>query len=238
MDVPQADSSQVVLIVEDDEAVAETLELYLRHAGYAVIVEHDGREGLARALRRDIALVVLDWMIPGLNGYEVCRQLRTASTVPVIMLTARTAEDDRVRALETGADDYVPKPFSPREVVARVQALLRRAGPSAAASPPPARRVGDLEIDAWRREVRVSGRPVAVTPAEFKLLETLAQHPGRTFTREELLARAFGPDYEGFDRTVDTHVTNLRRKLEASGSPRIIATVHGVGYRMVAPDVQ
>ena len=228
----------VILIVEDDAVVVETLTVYLEHAGYDVATARDGPSGLARAGQPDVALVVLDWMLPGLDGYEVCRRLRAVSAVPVLMLTARTSEDDRVRGLEGGADDYVPKPFSPREVVARVQALLRRAGDRAAGAAPEPLRVGDLEVDRWRREARVAGDGVALTPTEFRLLETLARSPGRTFTREELVARAFGPDYDGLDRTVDSHITNLRRKLGADRGRRYIATVHGVGYRLVGSDDQ
>jgi len=228
--------SSRILIVEDDEVVADTLRLYLEHAGYVVETVGDGEVGLARAQEPGVALVVLDWMIPGSSGYEVVRRLRAVSKVPILMLTARTAEGDRVRGLETGADDYVPKPFSPREVVARVQALLRRAGTSAVEGAPPPLRIGALEVDAWHRSVRIANRVVALTPTEFRLLETLARHPGRTFTRDELVARTFGPDYEGLDRTVDTHVTNLRRKLEDQRTPRYIVTVHGLGYRLMAPD--
>ena len=218
-----------ILVIEDDAVVAETLTLYLERAGYRVEVLRDGQAGLARAQAGDVALVVLDWMLPGLSGPDVCRRLRRVSSVPILMLTARTAEDDRLRGFETGADDYVPKPFSPREVVARVQALLRRTGGGAAPEPPPLT-IGEVEVDPVRRAVRVGGQPVPVTATELRLLETLARHPGRTFTREELVARALGPDYEGLDRTIDTHVTNLRRKLESAGAPRTIATVHGIGY--------
>jgi DNA-binding response OmpR family regulator len=241
-------SASRVLIVEDDAVVAETLTTYLEHAGFAVVAAADGPSGLARAQQPDVALVILDWMVPGMSGPEVCRRLRSASSVPVLMLTARTSEDDRLHGFDTGADDYVGKPFSPREVVARVQALLRRSGrtPSAAPATRPPTVVGPLEIDHFRREVRVEGRVVAVTPTELRLLEALASHPGRTFTRDELVARAFGPDYEGLDRTVDVHVTNLRRKLDQATrastssdvgqgfSPaRLIQTVHGLGYRLV-----
>jgi DNA-binding response OmpR family regulator len=225
----------LVLIVEDDEVVANTLVLYLEHAGHTVATARDGISGLERATQSDVSLVVLDWMLPGLNGYEVCRRLRAVSNVPIIMLTARTSEEDRVRGLDGGADDYVPKPFSPREVVARVHALLRRAG-DPGAEPAEPTRVGDLEVDHWRREARLAGQAVGLTPTEFRLLETLARHPGRTFTREELIARTFGPDYEGLDRTVDTHVTNLRRKLEPQGGHRYIVTVHGLGYRLALSD--
>jgi DNA-binding response OmpR family regulator len=226
--------SQIV-VIEDDVVVAETLKLYLGHAGYEVDVVRDGIAGLTRAQADDVALVVLDWMLPGLSGPEVCRRLRRASSVPILMLTARTAEADRLRGFETGADDYVSKPFSPREVVARVQALLRRAGSGDAPEPPPIR-IGNLEIDLVRRSVHVGRTAVTLTATELKLLETLARRPGRAFTREELVARALGPDYDGLDRTIDTHITNLRRKLEAGGGPRLIATVHGIGYRIPAMD--
>ena len=220
-----------VLLVEDDRVVVETLTTYLEHAGFDVSGTGDGADGLARAQAPDVALVILDWMVPGMSGPEVCRRLRAVSSVPVLMLTARTAEDDRVRGLETGADDYVPKPFSPREVVARVQALLRRSAtsPGGARATRPPTTVGDLEVDHFKREVRVAGVLVALTPTEFRLVEALVTHPGRTFTREELVARAFGPDYDGLDRTVDVHITNLRRKLDA-GVRSTIHTVHGVGY--------
>ena len=225
-----------VLIVEDDPVVVETLTTYLEHAGFDVIAAANGADGLARAQAPDVAVVILDWMVPGMNGPEVCRRLRAVSTVPVLMLTARTAEDDRVRGLETGADDYVPKPFSPREVVARVQALLRRSPAAGGGTTRPPTSVGELEVDHFKREVRLAGTLVTLTPTEFRLLEALATHPGRTFAREELLSRAFGPDYDGLDRTVDTHITNLRRKLNAGGSHALIQTVHGVGYRLMVPE--
>jgi DNA-binding response OmpR family regulator len=224
-----------VLVVEDDRVVGETLQLYLEHAGYRVTVVADGAGGAARAIAPDVAVVILDWLLPGMSGYDVCRAVRARSRVPILMLTARTTEDDRVRGLEAGADDYVAKPFSPREIVARVQALLRRAGAPASDAAAPTR-AGPLEIDHFRREVRVGGAPVPLTPTELKLIEALARAPGRTFTREELVARAFGPDYDGADRTVDTHITNLRRKLEHGGCPQAVITVHGVGYRLAGPE--
>jgi DNA-binding response OmpR family regulator len=226
-----------VLIVEDDAVVRETLTLYLEQAGFTVSTAATGPDGLARAAGADVSLVVLDLMIPGMSGQEVCRRLREQSRVPVIMLTARAAEDDRVSGLELGADDYVTKPFSPREVVARVQALLRRTGGSPAPDAPAVLRLGDLEVDPWARCARVGARAVALTPTEFRLLETLVRTPGRVFSREELVARAFGPGYDGIDRTIDVHVTNLRRKLEAGGAPRYIQTSHGQGYRAAAPAV-
>jgi DNA-binding response OmpR family regulator len=235
-----------IVVIEDDAVVAETLTLYLEHAGYSVVTAADGREGLALARQPGVALVILDLMIPVVSGQQVCRALRETSRVPILMLTARTSEDDRVAGLEMGADDYVPKPFSPREVVARVQALLRRAGkPGSNSSDPAARanadvlRAGSLEIDRWSRQVRVDGQPITLTPTELRLLEALARNPGRTFTRDELVARAFGPDYDGLDRTIDTHITNLRRKLDSPtglrpGHRGVIVTVHGIGYKLAA----
>jgi DNA-binding response OmpR family regulator len=222
-----------VLVVEDDAVVAETLTLYLQRAGFDVVVARDGMSGLRLARERGVALVVLDLMIPAMSGHEVCRRLRAESAVPILMLTARASEDDRVAGLELGADDYVCKPFSPREVVARVQALLRRSSAEPSAPPAPLR-VGRLEVDLFARQARLDGRPVALTPTEFRLLEALARHPGRAFTRDELVARAFGPDFEGLDRTVDVHITNLRRKIEPGPEPRYVLTVHGVGYRLAS----
>jgi len=223
-----------ILIIEDDSVVAYTLKLYLEHAGYEPVIASDGVSGLEIASGKDVALVILDLMIPGISGHEVCKRLRQTSTVPIMMLTARASEDDRVSGLELGADDYVPKPFRPREVVARVQALLRRASPQLAAPPPPIV-VGQLEINCWGRSVRLRGQSVALTPTEFRLLEAFARSPGRVFTREELLARVFGPDFDGMDRTIDVHITNLRRKIEADAEDHYIVTVHGVGYRLGDP---
>lgn len=228
-----------ILVIEDDAVVTETLTLYLEQAGFRVASASNGPAGLALASApaEDIALVILDLMIPGMSGQDVCRRLRAVSTVPIIMLTARASENDRVAGLELGADDYVPKPFSPREVVARVQALLRRAAraPGGEGMPPPIV-IGALQIDTWRRLARIAGRDAQLTPTEFKLLETLGNSPGRAFTREELLSRAFGPGYDGLDRTVDVHITNLRKKLEAGDGARYVQTVHGVGYRLATPD--
>lgn len=224
-----------VVIIEDDAVVADTLRLYLEQAGYQVADARDGIRGLELARSCETSLVILDLMIPGISGREVCRRLRQESTVPVLMLTARASEDDRVAGLELGADDYVPKPFRPREVVARVQALLRRTS-SQPSTPPAPITIGELQVNPWGRSVRLRGEPIPVTPTEFRILETLARSPGRVFTREELVARAFGPDFEGFDRTVDVHITNLRRKIEDGDETRYIITVHGVGYRLGEPE--
>ena len=219
-----------VLIVEDDPRTSASVALYLRHAGYDVAQAADGPAALeaAAALRPD--LVVLDLMLPGLDGFEVCRTLRAASRVPVIMLTARSLEGDKLRGLDSGADDYVTKPFSPRELVARVQAVLRRARPAVDVI-----RCGDVEIDLALRRVRRGDRAVPLTTAEFRLLEVLASTPGRAFTRAELAERAFGHDHDALDRTIDAHIKNLRRKLDPSRArPPIVATVFGTGYRLEA----
>jgi two-component system alkaline phosphatase synthesis response regulator PhoP len=224
-----------IVVIEDDTVVADTLALYLQQAGFQVVTASDGANGLQRARDADTGLVVLDLMIPGLAGLEVCRQLRTSSTVPIVMLTARASEDDRLAGFDAGADDYVPKPFSPREVVARVQALLRRTAAAPQAPPSPIA-VGELEVDLWSKQARLAGRPVALTATEFRLLAALARHPGRVVTREELVARAFGPDYDGLDRTVDAHIANLRRKIEPAEAPRYVLTAHGLGYSFAVSD--
>ncbi len=225
-----------IVVVDDDEVVTSTLRLYLQSAGFGVSTARDGVRALELASGADVALVILDLMIPGLSGQEVCRRLREKSSVPVLMLTARTLESERVAGLEMGADDYVSKPFSPREVVARVRALLRRCDMPGKAPGSRVFRIGTLEVDRWSRQVRVAGKLVPLTPTEFRLLDALVHHASRAFTREELVAHALGPDYEGVDRTVDTHVTNLRRKLGAHSAERFVLTVHGVGYRLASPD--
>ena len=172
-----------VIVVEDDAVVADTVSLYLEQAGYTVAIAQDGVTGLRLASAPDTGAVVLDLMIPGLPGLEVCRRLRAVSTVPVLMLTARVSEDDRLAGFEAGADDYVAKPFAPREIVARVQALLRRAAASGSSAPPPPVTIGGLEIDLWARQARIHNRAVALTATEFKLLAALAAAPGRIFSR-------------------------------------------------------
>ena len=239
-----------ILLVEDDAKVARTVRLYLEAAGYEAVWVDDGREAVARLAgaprerRGDdlpaeaFDLVLLDLMLPGLDGSAVCRRVREVSRVPIIMLTARTTEDDRVRGLDLGADDYVAKPFSPRELMARIRAVLRRAteaSPGAGATRE-VLRVSDLAIDLGARTVERAGRPVPLTPTELALLAVLARQPGRVFTREELIARVLGDDFDGSDRTIDAHVKNLRRSLEPDPRhPRYVETVFGVGYRFAAP---
>jgi DNA-binding response OmpR family regulator len=221
-------AKQRILVVEDDQRTAAALVLYLRHGGYDVSVAATGGAALEEAARIRPDLLVLDVMLPGIDGVEVCRALRARSAVPIIMLTARSTEEDTLRGLAAGADDYVTKPFSPRELVARIDAVLRRAHP-----PRPRLRIGEVEIDLGLRTVRRGGRRVALTSAEFSLLDALASTPGRAFTRAELAERAFGHDYDALDRTIDAHIMNLRRKVEVDrGHPAVIVTVFGTGYRL------
>jgi DNA-binding response OmpR family regulator len=220
-----------ILVAEDDPMQADLIRLYLERDGHGVRVVHNGREALEQARARRPDLLVLDVMMPGLDGLDLCRILRTESDIPILMLTARTTEDDLLLGLDLGADDYLTKPFSPRELAARVRALLRRAGTGGAASA--VRRIGDLEIDAARFEVRVGGRPVGLTAKEFGILETLAGEPGRVFTRAQIIDRAFGFDHDVLERTVDAHVLNLRRKIEPDpADPTYVETVYGRGYRL------
>ena len=221
-----------VLVVEDDRPTAHLIELYLKRDGYRVLVRHDGREGLETARSESPDLIILDIMLPGLDGIELCRKLRLQTTTPIIFLTARSTERDKLHGLDLGGDDYVTKPFSPGELAARVRAVLRRVPSVEHPSGPTERSFGDLTINFTTRAVRVSSRKVDLTPAEYRLLCTLINEPGRCYTRAMLIDLAFGPDYDGLERSVDVHVKNLRRKLEpAGGTPLYIQTVFGVGYR-------
>jgi len=221
-----------ILVVEDDAKTAATVRLYLEDAGYDVSVASDGVSGLQAARSGNFELVVLDIMLPRLDGTDVCRKLRAESDLPVIMLTARTTEEQRIRGLDLGADDYVGKPFSPRELVARVRAVLRRAARDDDDAGPLTR--GDLLIDPEQRRVRESGREITLTPSEFDLLHVLARRPGRVFSREQLIEEALGRDFLGMDRTVDAHIKNLRKKIERDRrKPRYVQTVFGAGYRFM-----
>jgi len=221
-----------ILVTDDDKKTVATIRLYLEHAGFDVRTAQTGREALERVREKEPDLIILDLMLPHVSGLEVCRSLRAASDIPIIMLTARTTEEDKLAGLDLGADDYVTKPFSPRELVARVKAVLRRRAAQVRDSAPPELRFDDLIIDLKRHEVRVRGKRVALTPAEFKLLEVFIKAPDRVFTRQELVERAFGWNYEGLDRTIDAHVMNLRRKIERDRlQPSFILTVYGVGYK-------
>ncbi|HZU07591.1 MAG TPA: response regulator transcription factor [Chloroflexota bacterium] len=222
---------EVILVVDDEPKIVDIVRAYLVREGYRVLAAYDGREALALARRERPALIVLDLMLPEVSGWDVCRTLRAESTVPIVMLTARDDTTDRVVGLELGADDYVVKPFDPKELVARVRAVLRRAATSAAVGP--VLRYADLEIDLERHEVRRGGQEIALTPSEFALLQALAERPGRVWTRLQLLDRLQGNRFEGYERTIDSHVKNLRQKLEPNPrQPRYVLTVYGVGYKL------
>lgn len=229
----------LVLVADDDVKTVDLIRLYLEKDGYRVLTAYDGRQALEVARGKMPGLIILDLMLPRIDGLDVCRILRSESKVPIIMLTAKTTEEDKLLGLNLGADDYVTKPFSPRELVARVRAVLRRMI-SEDETGPPELSSGELVVDFVRHEARLAGEPVHLTPKEFKLLETMIKQPGRVFSRLELLEHAFGFDYGGFERTVDVHVMNLRKKIEPnSSSPRYIQTVHGIGYKFEGPyDVQ
>jgi len=213
-----------ILLVEDDPKTREMVALYLRREGHEVVTADDGVRALEAAREHEPHLVVLDLMLPRLDGLAVCRALRQSPSGPaIIMVTARSTEDDKLTGLDLGADDYVTKPFSPRELMARVRAVLRRASEDDVIE------AAGITVDRVRREVRVHDGEVTITPTEYRLLDALVRAPGRTFTRQELVERAFGEDYDGLDRTVDVHVMNLRKKLGEAG--KAIVTVFGVGYR-------
>jgi DNA-binding response OmpR family regulator len=223
---------QNVLIVEDDADVVRVARAYLERDGFAVTVESDGESGLRRALADAPALVILDWMLPRMSGLEVLRELRRERPTPVILLTARTDELDRVIGLEVGADDYVTKPFSPRELVARVRAVLRRSEGAVAERADEVVEHGPLRLDVARRLASYADRELALTTLEFDLLLAFARVPGRVFGRDALIERVWGPDFEGVDRVVDVHVSNLRQKLAAAGAEDLLRTVRGVGYAL------
>jgi DNA-binding response OmpR family regulator len=224
--------SSTVLIVEDDPHAVELVRLYLGRDGHEVLAAGDGLEGLRLAREARPDLVVLDVMLPGMDGKEVCRILRQESQVPIVMLTARVEEADRLAGLDLGADDYVTKPFSPRELAARVRAVLRRTAREALESGPVELTWGPISANLKLRTLTNAGVPVHLTPTEFRLLVMLMREPRRVFSREQIIERVLGDDFDGFDRTVDAHISSLRRKLEqGQEKSRFIHTVYGVGYR-------
>lgn len=222
-------TKETILVVDDEPNIVELARLYLEQDGFKVIAAHTGKIALERVKSDAPALMVLDLMLPEIDGWEVCRRVRMSSDLPIIMLTARDEDIDKIVGLELGADDYMTKPFNPRELVARVKAILRRA--DRAASPTKAYRLGDLTIDPARREVTVAGRPIDLRTKEFDCLLCLAEHKGIVLSREKLLELAWGYDFAGQTRTVDVHVAHLRKKL--SHSTAQIETVTGVGYKLV-----
>jgi len=225
-----------VLLVDDDPKIRDLLRLYVEREGHRTIAAADGETALAAALRSRPDLVILDVMLPGLDGFEVCRRIRDESDVPILLLTARSGDSDKVVGLDLGADDYVVKPFSPRELMARVRALLRRRRGERAVDEP-ILVAGGLEVDPNAVEVRLDGEPLELTPFEFRLLTGLMRRPGRVFSRDDLIDTIHGDDDPGIiDRTIDVHLGRLRRKLgDDAADPRFIATVRTVGYKFVAP---
>lgn len=222
-----------VLIVDDEKKITEVMRSYFEKAGYDVEIAHSGTEAINAFERRTPSLIVLDLMMPGMSGEEVCKTIRKRSCVPIIMLTAKSEEESVLQGFGIGADDYVPKPFSPRQLLARADAVLRRASADAV---PVADEIsyndGELVLDNLRHEVRKNGVSVRLTPKEYNILMTMARYPAKAFTRDELIDFALGSEFAGFDRVIDTHVKNIRQKIETDPkSPKYIITVHGLGYK-------
>ena len=232
--------SHSVLVIEDDRDIARLLELHLKDEGYSVTVVPDGEAGLRKALSKSYDIVILDLILPGMDGLKVCRRIRSGPDyMPVLMLTAKSTDVDRILGLEMGADDYLTKPFNVRELLARVRALFRRVEAireKDSAPPQKVIRAGDLAIDPEKRKVTVQGKPVHLTAREFELLLEFARHPGRVYTRAQLLDKVWGYSYQGYEHTVNSHINRLREKIEGNpASPRHILTVWGVGYQFAEP---
>jgi DNA-binding response OmpR family regulator len=226
-------SVKKILVVDDEVKIVEVVKSYLNHSGYDVFEAYNGKQAIDLFEKVNPCLVVLDLMLPDMTGEDICRLIRKKSRVPIIMLTAKVEEEDILKGLDIGADDYITKPFSPRQLVARVAALLRRTSDD----PIPLINTlsfneNDLEIDNLSYDVKKNGNSVNLTPNEYKILLTMIKYPKKTFTREELISFAFGENFDGFDRTVDTHIKNLRQKIETDPkTPKYVLTVHGIGYR-------
>lgn len=225
---------KTVLVVDDEVKITEVVCSYLEKSGYKAVWAHSGRDALRLLSERIPSLIILDLMLPDVSGEEICREIRKKSNVPIIMLTAKVEDADVIGGLSLGADDYVTKPFSPRQLIARVDAVLRRASPEAVVP----RGIytlydGEVLVDGQNHEVLKSGVPVTLTPNEFSIILTLAKYPKKTFTRAELIELALGEDFDGYDRVIDTHIKNIRQKLGDDGrTPRYLLTVHGVGYKI------
>jgi DNA-binding response OmpR family regulator len=223
-----------ILVVDDEKKIVDILKAYLERDGYRVIAAYDGRSALELARHDSPDLVILDLMLPEFSGWDVCRELRRKSDVPIIMLTARDDTSDKIVGLELGADDYITKPFEPKEVLSRVRAVLRRS--EGMVTLRVTLNVGDVIIDTEKRLVRRGDREIILTPIEFELIRVMAENPGRVYSRMQLLDRIQGDAYEGYERTIDSHIKNLRKKLELDPEhPRYIITVYGVGYKLEEP---
>ena len=224
--------NRTILVVDDDKKTVDLIRLYLEREKYRVLVAYDGHQALTLARQKYPSLIILDWMLPHVDGLDICRVLRAESQIPIIMLTAKAAEEDMLLGLDQGADDYLTKPFSPRELIARVRVVLRRSSQQVDDLSEGELSIGPFMVDFRSHEVRLHGKLVDLTPKEFKILETLMREPGRVFSRLELVKRVFGMDYEGFERTVDVHIMNLRKKIEPHpNEPVYLQTVYGVGYK-------
>jgi DNA-binding response OmpR family regulator len=221
-----------ILVVDDDEKIVKVLVTYLTNEGYVTETAYDGLVALKKVDQFNPDIVLLDVMLPGMDGWGVCKEIRRTSNVPIIMLTARDEEADRIIGLEIGADDYVTKPFSPREVIARIRAILRRVKPKDEWDEKSVLRLGEILLQHHNRSLTVKGIPVEVTPTEYKILELFMEHPDQVFSRLQLIEKVQGYAFEGYERTIDSHIKNLRKKLGESGSPPYIKTVYGVGYKM------
>jgi two-component system alkaline phosphatase synthesis response regulator PhoP len=232
--------SKKILVVDDEPQIVKVLKAYLEKAGFQVLTAADGKLALITFQREKPDFVILDLNLPGLDGLDVCKAIRRDSNVPILMLTARVEEADKLIGLELGADDYVIKPFSPREVVARVRTIFRRAGGDPAQSETAPIQVGEIEIDPQQHSVTLAGRPIELTPTEFEILVVLARQPRRVFSRLQLMEQAQGSAFEGYERTIDAHIKNIRIKLEPNPKkPVYIHTVFGVGYKLqVEPDAE
>jgi len=223
-----------ILVVDDEQKIVEVVKSYLEHSGFEVYTAYNGKQALELFEKVNPALIVLDLMLPDISGEEICKTIRKQSRVPIIMLTAKVEEEDILKGLDNGADDYVIKPFSPKQLIARIVAVLRRTSED----PVPLSNYisfndGDIVINNIKHEVRKNGNVINLTPNEYKILLTMVKYPNKTFTREELISMALGDDFEGFDRTVDTHIKNLRQKIEDDPKePKYLITIHGIGYRL------
>ena len=226
-------NAKKILVVDDEVKIVEVVKSYLENSGYSVCEAYTGKEALDKFEKANPALIVLDLMLPDMTGEEICKTLRKKSRVPIIMLTAKIEEEDILKGLNIGADDYITKPFSPRQLVARVEAVIRRTGDTAI----PLSKVmsfnnDELLIDTLKYEVRKNGEIINLTPNEYKLLMMMVKYPDKTFTREELIYMVLGEDFNGYDRTIDTHIKNIRQKIESDPkNPKYILTIHGIGYR-------
>jgi two-component system alkaline phosphatase synthesis response regulator PhoP len=228
-------SGKKVLVVDDDAKTVELVKLYLNRDGYRVYTAYNGNDALQQAREAHPDLIVLDLMLPGINGLEICRILRRESDVPIIMLTALTTDDDRLTGLDLGADDYVTKPFSPRELAARVRAVLRRLPGERG---PDKIEYGNLTVNYLKHEAFLENKPLNLTPIEFKVLGALVKEPGRVFSRAQIIEKALGHNFDGFDRTIDVHILKLRRKLEPDPRhPRYIKTIYGAGYKLLEQNI-